>query len=478
MSLHSSKLLQVWTATEHRQIAAKSSTTTYVNYHIEAPACSEVERRPIDLVVVLDKSGSMAGQKLELCKQTMQFLSRELSSSDRVALVSYDSHVTLNLPLTKMDQGGKALLSQRVEAIHAGSCTNLSGGLIAGLDEVQEATRLDGEAPNPVQSVLLLTDGLANEGIVNKTALIRYVEKMLSKNVSLFTFGYGSDHDADILRQLSDLGQGAYYFVQNIDGVSIAFADCLGGLLSVVAQNIKVDIIAAPGVSIAAVKTKRRVDTIVAGTHVSVDLGDLYSEEARDLVVQLEVGPVMHCDVETLAEFRIRYTNVLTLTKDSSVTTCTVDRPVVVTDTTVDSGLIQQLQRIETAEAIEAAQCEANQGNLSGGTARLRALADKFRRNFADRGVDASVGQERALLDDLNDCCVAMANTHIYRERGQYRMASRAQTHYTQRSNDSEISWEVIREEDSTRTRTGQTSIGTYRNDAKRKIISRAFDTK
>ncbi|EQC26458.1 hypothetical protein SDRG_15703 [Saprolegnia diclina VS20] len=179
-----SKALSVSSAAEHKQIAsAETAATTFVNCHIVAPPCEESDRKPIDLVVVLDRSGSMSGSKLDLCKQTLDFLAHELSPHDRVSLVTYDTYVTTNLRLTKMTPAGKALLASKVQGVHAGSCTNLSGGLLAGLEEVQSSSRPDSGEPNPVQSVLLLTDGLANAGISSRSGLVELLEGVLSDQV-------------------------------------------------------------------------------------------------------------------------------------------------------------------------------------------------------------------------------------------------------------------------------------------------------
>ncbi|EQC42257.1 hypothetical protein SDRG_01091 [Saprolegnia diclina VS20] len=436
-----SKALSVSSAAEHKQIAsAETAATTFVNCHIVAPPCEESDRKPIDLVVVLDRSGSMSGSKLDLCKQTLDFLAHELSPHDRVSLVTYDTYVTTNLRLTKMTPAGKALLASKVQGVHAGSCTNLSGGLLAGLEEVQSSSRPDSGEPNPVQSVLLLTDGLANAGISSRSGLVELLEGVLSKNVSLFTFGYGSDHDAELLRELSDLGRGSYYFVQNLDSVSLAFADCLGGLLSVVAQNIKVECVAAANVSIASLKTKRPVTTNSPSTSYTVDLGDMYAEEERDILVQLTLAAWPAADTDQpLVTFNVRYANVLTSSLETTSTSVAVGRPVTVTDASLDALVVQQKHRIETAEALEAAQQEAQKGNLSGGQDVLRTLKAKIKRDeacFADKNESF---KSTTLIDDLDECCAAMATTHVYRERGMHRMAGKMQSHWAQRSNDVEV---------------------------------------
>ncbi|KDO22196.1 hypothetical protein SPRG_12692 [Saprolegnia parasitica CBS 223.65] len=491
------KSLSLSCATEHKQIAAgEKNATTFVNCHIEAPKCDDNERQPIDLVIVLDKSASMAElKKLDLCKTTLTFLSRELSAMDRVSLVVYDRDVTTVQPLTLMTQDGKALFEKRVRTIQAGTCTNLSGGLFAGLDEIQRHERSDGGSPNPIRSVLLLTDGLANYGVVKSLPLLSILESCYndalhpteqanapptgrpepSSPVSLFTFGYGDNHDAKLLRCISDFGRGAYYFVENADAVSLAFADCLGGLLSVVAQNIQLEVLAAsPGVRILEVNTKRPQRVQAPGLHYVIELGDLYSEELRDLLVHVETSESTETSRQHLVEFRLRYVNVLTSRIETMSTMSAIDRPSVVTDTSVSLTVTRQMHRLETADAMDTAQREADDGRLDLGQARLAALSKKLQRAFADLRLDATVGQEKMLLDDLRDCQEAMQTLAEYRSRGQYRLTNRAQTHHTQRSNDTETSWVDIKSEDSLCSE----DSGTYRNGTKRRVMARALDMK
>ncbi|OQR95760.1 hypothetical protein ACHHYP_00047 [Achlya hypogyna] len=475
-----SKILSVSSAAEHPQIAAgDASASTFVNCHIVAPACDDADRKPIDLVVVLDRSGSMAGSKLDLCKQTMTFLAKELSAHDRVALVSYDTYVTTDLRLTKMTAAGKTQLASRVEKICAGSCTNLSGGLLAGLDEIQSPIRADGDAPNPVQSVLLLTDGHANEGVSTKDGLVSLLEGVLTQNVSLFTFGYGSDHDANLLRQLSDLGRGSYYFVQNLDGVSLAFADCLGGLLSVVAQNIKVDVNAMVHVSIAGLKTKRPVTTITPSASYEIDVGDMYAQEERDILVQLTLDAWPHDAPQPLVTFNVRYANVITASMETTSSVVSVARPTVVTDTTLNADVVAQKHRIETAEALEAAQREAQQGNLRRGQELLMTHKAKMQREVQALKIEEEECVQQGLFEDLDECCVAMSDTRAYRSRGEQRMASKVQSHWAQRSNDVEVSaLEVQSYAMPASAPLGDarpSAPSKYRSSAKAKMMSKAF---
>jgi hypothetical protein len=496
---HTNKSITITSVSEYKQYAACASSSTFVNCHIVAPSCDETERKPIDLVVVLDRSGSMEGEKLDLCKKTMDFFARELSVHDRVALVSYDSYVTMDLRLTKMSPEGKAKLANSVHAICAGFCTNLSGGLLAGIEEIQQLTRpYDEGPPNPVQSVLILTDGLANEGITTCEGLINMVENILHPHVSVFTFGYGSDHNADLLRQIADLGRGSYYFVQNVDGVSLAFADCLGGLLSVVAQNIKVEVIAVPAPSsacssssssssIMSIKSKRPMTIISPSAHVEIDLGDMYADEVRDILVQVRLTSMTH-DADTadvpIIEFRVRYDNLLTSSFDHQSSAVSVQRPVVVAmDQPVDASIVQQKHRIVTAEAMAVAQEKAKKGLLSEARDVLASVTAQLRKEIAsfnndddndDHEVQSGGVCASAMyyVADLEACMNDMQTDALWRTCGHGRMAQKLQSHMAKRSNDVEVQEDKLYPSADFST---VSSHGGYRNISKANMMKKAF---
>ncbi|KAF0688573.1 Aste57867_19818 [Aphanomyces stellatus] len=437
---------------ERAQVAAADATSLFVNCHLVAPPCDDAERKPIDVVVVLDRSGSMAGEKLTLCKKTLDFLAQQLGPQDRVALITYDTHVRTDVKLTKMSAHGKVLLANKVAAVTAGSMTNLSGGLLAGIEEIQTPRRADNDEPNPVQSVLLLTDGQANEGITTADGLAKMLAGVLAPTVSLHTFGYGSDHDATLLGRLADLGRGSYYFVQNVDRVALAFADCLGGLLSVVAQNIKVEVVAAPGVTIAAVKTKRPVAVVTDHVHMEVEMGDLFADETRDLLVHVTLQPratptTNALDTVELVEFRVRYANVLTSSLDKAASTVSIQRPVTVTDHALDEWVMLQKQRVEAAEAIETAQEHAARGDYMQSREVLQRRVASMQSHAAAM---SSEGQTKLsyMLNDLAECQSNVANADIYRMRGAGRMQQKMQTTWMQRANDIEINESELDDEE------------------------------
>lgn len=106
----------------------------------------------------MDRSGSMSGEKIKLCKETLLFSAKQLHSKDRLAVVAYDNDVTIPLDLCNMDQRGKELAARAIQRIECGGSTDLCAGLLRGVDIIESNQSNNGQ----VCSVLLLTDGFVS----------------------------------------------------------------------------------------------------------------------------------------------------------------------------------------------------------------------------------------------------------------------------------------------------------------------------
>lgn len=210
---------------------------------LKAPSAPDAAPRPpLDLVIAADRSGSMHGEKIQLMRQTLDLLVKRsgLGAEDRVSLVSFDTHVKLEMPLERMDATGRAKAEAVVSSLRPGSTTNLSGGALKAID-VLDASAITSsgtkaETEKRTRAMLLFTDGLANEGIRDTTALCAAVRSALcaasnklNGPVSLFTFGFGSDHNEDCLRKLANESgtAGQYYYVRTAEvQTSMARTNC------------------------------------------------------------------------------------------------------------------------------------------------------------------------------------------------------------------------------------------------------------
>jgi len=235
------------------------------------------ERLPLNVNMVLDRSGSMAGDPLEQVKQAAQFLVGQLASNDVASLTLFDSYV--NVAFAAQHVVNKDLLKANIATIRPGSSTNLSGGLLKGYEEAQKECRA-----GQINRVLLLTDGMANVGITDPAVLAAKVRSLLAKGVSLSTIGVGADFNEDLLIGLAEAGGGAYYYVKDADNIPAVFNAELKGLLSVVAQGVTLRVEGLSGCRVSAVLGYQPQFT---ATGAELALPDMFADEEKRLAVEL-----------------------------------------------------------------------------------------------------------------------------------------------------------------------------------------------
>ena len=316
-----------------------------------------------------------------------------VSGKDKLGLVMYDTHVTSTGELKKMDSVGKAEMTRVIEELSPGSRTNLSGGLVEGLIMIEKlretATAGDAEtgAKKTVSSVLLMTDGMANEGVCDSDGIIKCLtekgrkefhvypaDKELSDEIAanVYTFGFGSDHKAELLQKLSDAGNGVYYYLDSSEKIPESFADCLGGLLSTAAQNIKLDVTAENGCQITQAYGGRSTKSQGSGVHIEMPVGDIQSEECRDLVFCLELPATIEEASEwTVLTAKLSCFNVITSLMENKEVSLKIKRSrSVPSDRQRNHDVDTHMNRITTAQVMESASDLANAGQLE----RARAL--------------------------------------------------------------------------------------------------------
>lgn len=261
----------------------------YIYLYIDAKSGKAVtvqEKTPLNISLVLDRSGSMSSErKLEYAKDATKFVVDNLGGKDNVSIVVYDHEV--NVLSASSVVSNKTLLKQKIGEVHTGGSTNLSGGMLEGYHQVKTTY-----SPKHVNRVLLLSDGLANVGITENEKLREIVKKKNAEDgISISTFGVGTGFNEDLMTELAEYGSGNYYFIASADQIPDIFAKELKGLLSVVAQNAKLEV-NYPSSKLALRKVYGYPFADSNGK-ISIDFKDIFSEEQKAVLLKFEiVAPV------------------------------------------------------------------------------------------------------------------------------------------------------------------------------------------
>jgi Ca-activated chloride channel homolog len=202
-------------------------------------------RRPTDLVVVLDRSGSMQGEKIEHARAAVRELVGRLGSDDRFALVTYSNTATVTIPLGGADDGARAAWTACLATIVADGGTNMSGGLDLGLDVLEGA-----RAPGRTARAILISDGLANQGDPTPEGLVRRASRAAHGEYVLSTVGVGSDFNEYLMTALADAGAGNYYYLRGSDDLGTVFAREFDAARETVASGLAVEIEPGRGVRV------------------------------------------------------------------------------------------------------------------------------------------------------------------------------------------------------------------------------------
>ncbi|MBI5215811.1 MAG: VWA domain-containing protein [Ignavibacteriae bacterium] len=252
----------------------------YLDISINTPDVESNKRKPMNLSVVLDRSGSMAdARKIDYAKSALNYLIDNLTGEDYFSLVIYDDRV--DVLVTPQQVRDKRRLKNLVSEIEPRGSTNLGGGMIEGFQVAEKFVTKE-----LVNRVILLSDGLANQGITDPGELNRTASSYRNKSISLSTMGVGLDYNENLMLSLAESGGGNYYYIESPNQLASIFERELRGLSAIVAQNAFIELELGRGVTVSDVigsSWNRDSETRI------IHLGDLYGNEHRNLTVELNI---------------------------------------------------------------------------------------------------------------------------------------------------------------------------------------------
>jgi len=263
-------------------ISKTRQTERILEVRVQAPRAHEQEKRPpLNLAIVLDRSGSMQGMKLEYVKKAASHVLDQLTEQDQVALVVYDDHIQVIANSMKVTHGNRVEMKRLISEITSGSMTNLGEGYLSGCREIAASARQE-----TINRTLLLTDGLANVGITDEEVLAKHALELYNESISTSTFGVGNDFNEHLLEAMASRGGGNFYYIATPDRIPEIFLQEFNNLVGITARKVEVRLDLPPNVEWK-VLGGWPAEYKEGRLHLSV--GDMLTGKLQDIYIKLQV---------------------------------------------------------------------------------------------------------------------------------------------------------------------------------------------
>ena len=282
-------------------LLAPGPRTAYLQIGLRGIDMPGRERAPINIAIVLDRSGSMQGRKIEEAKRAAIAAIDRLRRDDIVSIVTYQTTVDVVVPATKLHDRGAVRAA--IQSIHASGKTALFGGVSKGAGELEKFVD-----ENRVNTLLLLSDGLANIGPSSPGELRQLGASLARQGISVTTIGLGLDYNEDLMTGLAMASDGNHYFVEDAEDLEAVFAAEFGDASSVVAQGVDIRIRCTANVRPIRVLGR---EAEIAGRNIHASMNQLFRDQTRTLVVELEISPGSNGKGDPVADVEVDYYNLL-----------------------------------------------------------------------------------------------------------------------------------------------------------------------
>jgi Ca-activated chloride channel family protein len=348
----------------HARLAAARDNESFVLFSLKAsPAFDDRRREPLNLSIVLDRSGSMAGQRLANALAAARGTIARLSEGDTISVVLYAQAAEMLIPPTAVDASSRERALAELGRVSARGDTCISCGLEAAFQHLR------GRAGG-VRRILLLSDGEATTGVRDVEGFRRLAEEIGQSGVSVTTVGVDLEYNERVMAALAQASNGRHHFVETPGALPAIFEQEFSGLSATVARDARLEVEPAPGVELLEVVDRgfeRRSGS------VSVRLGDFSAGDERTVLVRVRV-PSGAPGERPLVEARLRYDDLLLDGPGSwagKLSVTLTDDPAELSP--LDPLVEARLQRSETASVLK----EANRLFAEGKADAARAQLDK-----------------------------------------------------------------------------------------------------
>ena len=362
-------------------VAVETTDRISLMVDLTAPIGDAQKTRPGQAVqVVLDRSGSMSGDRLRSAKQSILKLLDRLAPQDSFGLVAFDDQALVMAPIRPMADHDLASLKKVIREMPTGGSTDLSAGYFLGLRELARANTNNGA------TLLLISDGHANAGVKNPAELHDVATKSATTKITTSTIGIGDGYDEKILEAIARGGGGQHRFAYTIDEAVGAIAAEVNDLLEKSAVNAVLRVTPVAGLASPRIEILQNLSYWKDNETYVVQLGDLFAGENRRFLIDFEVPGMAALGLCKIADIALEYLDLEQMTEVS--VTMPVQVNVVPEDVAkgrVIDPIVAAERLVLTAQAEKrAAIDELQNGKAKDATKRLRGTAEQLRRRASE----------------------------------------------------------------------------------------------
>ncbi len=278
--------LQVEGRLGHATLAATKDNETFLYLNVKAPTdLTATQAAPVDLAIVIDRSGSMTGKRLRNAIDAAQGMVGRLRDGDRVSVVTYNTTANTLVAPTVLNASSRQSIAQQISGITASGDTCISCAIDSAM-RLLDGGRTFGSSPNRVKRMLLLSDGQATAGIRKESGFVQLASRARDMGCSISSIGVDVDYNQRIMSALAIQSNGRHYFVENAAGLRTIFDQELSSLVKTVATNAEMRVALAPGVDVLQVYDRafrREGNTLV------VPMGMFTASDEKTVLVKVRV---------------------------------------------------------------------------------------------------------------------------------------------------------------------------------------------
>lgn len=377
----------------HASLAASQDSETYLYLDIDAPAdASATKAAPVNLAIVIDRSGSMSGKRLRNAVDAARGMVSRLREGDMVSVIAYNTRADTLVSPTLISGSARDDVGRQLETITPNGDTCISCGIEAGMDALRGRDGM-------IQRMLVLSDGQATAGVRDLDGFRRIAERARDMGCSISSIGVDVDYNERIMSTIALDSNGRHYFVENASGLPTIFDQELQSLVRTVATNANVRVDLAPGVQLLDVfdRSFRR-----EGNSLVVPMGSFTAAEQKTLLVKVRV-PRGADGGRAVANVSMTFEDLVsgspgscggqlhaTLTSDASKVS------------PLDPLVVGRLSRAQTTAALREANTLFSTGDVGAARAKLGKVKDDLvskRRDFTPK---AAPFKQAELEDDFD----------------------------------------------------------------------------